>query len=296
MANNVPRIDYEHGTPTFINEVVNTNLWINNANATITVVSGSRYALSFFGTGTVEVTGGFTATLTGTSDTVKTFTIFGNVGASSTSVTLTVTGTVFWGNFVLAGAGKAVNQPTSHIPTPSTIVTRAVDNYAPLTLGTSMFDTPFMVIVDWISTQNTLIDTEGGIFEIRLDNNNRISMRGDGLALTTIAGSNSTIASAPINSEFLYGRRLRTILYVNPLDGRVIKVNSVLMNGTWQNLGMINNSTGNALPTGLDKLQISRYRFGISTMKFKTFAILKDFTGISNIQAYMQALSLRPSI
>jgi hypothetical protein len=296
MTNNVPRLDYEHGTPTFINEVVNTNLWINNSNATITVVSGSRYALSFFGTGTVEVTGGFTATVVGTSDTVKTFTIFGNVGASSTSVTLTVTGTVFWGNFVLAGASNALNQPTSHIPTPTTIVTRAVDNYAPLTLGTSMFDTPYMVVVDFISTQNTLIGTEGGVFEIQTDINNTISMLGSGLTTRRIAGAQSTIASVTINSQFLYGRRLRTILYVNPSTGQVIKVNSVQINGTWQSLGMINNGTGFTLPTGLDKVQLARWRFGQSTMKFKTFAILKDFTGISNIQAYMQALSLRPSI
>lgn len=296
MATNVPRLDYRHGTPTFINEVVTTNLWHNSSNQTITVVSGRRYNISFFGTGTVTVSGGFTATINGGGDEIETTSNFGAVGSSSTSVTLTVTGTVFWGNFVESGTTTSVNQPTTHIPTVSSNVTRVVDNFALLNLGTAMFNTPYMVVVDWISTTNTQINTTGGIFEIQTDINNRISMRGDGLALTAISGSSSTIASLTINSEFIYGRRLRTLLYINPSDGRVIKVNSVLLNGTWQNLGMINNGTGFILPSGLDKIQLARWRFGISSMKFKTFAILKDFAGINNIQAYMQELSLKPSI
>jgi hypothetical protein len=159
-----------------------------------------------------------------------------------------------------------------------------------------MFDTPYMVAVDFISTQNTLINTEGGIFEIQLDNDNGVYMRGDGFAVSRIANVNNGIGNAFGANVQIYGRRIRTFLYINPSTGQAIKVNSVLIDGTWQNTGIINNTSGNPFVTGLDKIQLARWHFGRSTMKFKTFAILKDFTGISNIQAYMQALSLRPSI
>jgi len=301
MANNIPRIDYEHGTPTFINEISTTNLWHNNQTQTITVVSGRRYALSFFGTGTVEVTGALTATVVGVGNTVKSLTVFSNALTSGTSVTLTVTGDVFWGNFNLSSVQTntgtvviSVSQPTSHIPTVSSNVTRVFDDFNHLSL--SLFSTPFMVYIDYISTENRFVTNGAGMFEIdsSLSSSRVVIFTGSTIFVNSTAvfgGLQSS--SSQINN---YGSRQRLIAYFDPSTNTIQNVFSINVDGTWLRLRS-NNLTIGSFPSDLNRIRIGNsFLLGRGTVKFKNISILKDFTGISNIQAYMQALSIRPSI
>jgi hypothetical protein len=301
MANNVPRIDYEHNTPTFLTEISTTNLWHNNQTQTITVVSGRRYALSFFGTGTVEVTGALTATVVGTSNTVKSLTVFSNALTSGTSVTLTVTGDVFWGNFNLSSVqtntGTVVNsvsQPTSHIPTVDSNVTRVFDDFNYLSLD--LFSTPFMIYIDYISTENRFAFSGAGMFDITS------SLSSSSVSFTV--GNAIFVGATPVGGGLQtdspqrnnYGSRQRLIAYFDPSTNTIQNVFSINVDGTWLRLRSFSATIG-SFPTDLNRIRIANSIFqGRGSYKFKNISILKDFTGISNIQAYMQALSLRPSI
>ena len=117
----IPRIDYTGGgCPSILLEPLRTNLLLNSA----TVVTQTRTTtavantLSFYGTGTITLSGTFAGTLVGT-------------GASN-RVSLTFTPTA--GSLVLTVSGSCTNgqleagaYPTSYIPTVASTVTRNAD-------------------------------------------------------------------------------------------------------------------------------------------------------------------------
>lgn len=121
---NEPRFNYNPDTANFegiLVETASTNLVLNSttlSTQTVTVTSGVQYTCSFYGTGTITLSGAHTAVMTGTGAfklTKLTFT------TSTTSLTLTVTGTVSHGQLELG------TKATSRIITTSTSVTRAAD-------------------------------------------------------------------------------------------------------------------------------------------------------------------------
>lgn len=101
--------------PSAINLVLNS---ATLATQSITVVNSSRYALTFYGTGTVEVTGAATATVVGTAADERTVYLF---VPSGTSVTLTPSGSVTQAQL------EKNDWATSYIETAGTEVTRAPD-------------------------------------------------------------------------------------------------------------------------------------------------------------------------
>lgn len=118
---NEPRLDYSNGScPSILVEPQRTNLVFPSAIATTQTrtVTATAHTLSFYGTGTITLSGVATGTLVGT-------------GASN-RVTLTFTPTA--GSLILTVSGSVINwqleagsNATSYIPTTTTTVTRNAD-------------------------------------------------------------------------------------------------------------------------------------------------------------------------
>lgn len=148
VAINVPRLDYTNAScPIILVEPLRTNLVFPSATLTTqtTTVTAKAYTLSFYGTGTIVLSGVHIATLTGT-------------GANN-RVTLTFTPTA--GSLILTVAGTVTNAQleagayvTSYIPTTIASVSRNAEQIA----LTNVFT-------------NNLISASGGTWFIEFRNN-----------------------------------------------------------------------------------------------------------------------------
>jgi hypothetical protein len=121
-----PRFDYSYNGSVWVpkgllDEEQRANLYLQSgspANQTITVANGTAYTVSFYGTGTLTLSGAATQTMNGTGANVRTSYTF---TASTTSLVIAVSGTVTYPNV------EAGSFPTSYIPTTSAAVTRSAD-------------------------------------------------------------------------------------------------------------------------------------------------------------------------
>jgi hypothetical protein len=121
VASNVPRIDYTGGgCPSILLEPQRTNIVLNSATVVTQTITTAAVAntLSFYGTGTITLSGTFAEALVGTGATNR--------------VSLTFTPTA--GSLVLTVSGTCTNAqleagayPTSYIPTVASTVTRNAD-------------------------------------------------------------------------------------------------------------------------------------------------------------------------
>lgn len=123
-AINTPRFNYNPANlsagPTLLIEAAATNLLLNSATVvtqSITPAAGT-YTLSFFGTGSITLSGGTTGTLVGTGASTRVTLTF---VASGASITFTITGSCTNGQVELGSVA------TSYIATVGTSVTRAAD-------------------------------------------------------------------------------------------------------------------------------------------------------------------------
>lgn len=125
-AINEPRFNYNPTNAAFeglLYEPARTNILLNSATLstqTRTVTAATVYTLSFYGTGTVVLSGAYSSTVVGAgiypaNRKVVTFT------TTSTSLVLTVTGSVQYAQLEIGGSA------TSYIPTTTVAVTRAAD-------------------------------------------------------------------------------------------------------------------------------------------------------------------------
>ena len=140
---NVARIDYSTGQPAILSEPQRTNLVYPSAIATTQVraVTAQVYTLSFYGTGSVVLSGAFVGVLNGT-------------GANN-RVSLTFTSTA--GNLTLTVSGSATNwqleagpNVTSYIPTTTSTVTRNADVISKSGIDNLIGQTEGTIFVDFI--------------------------------------------------------------------------------------------------------------------------------------------------
>ena len=162
VSANKVRIDYSNGSPAILVEPQRTNLVFPSATATTQTraVTAQSYTLSFYGTGSVTLSGAFSGTLNGT--------------GTNNRVTLTFTATA--GNLTLTVNGsvtdwqlEAGTNATSLIPTTVGAVTRNADvisksgvsDLIGQTEGSAYFEIDFNVIAN--AGFRTFFSLEGNI-------------------------------------------------------------------------------------------------------------------------------------
>ena len=137
-TSNIPRYDIDPITKEKLGlliEISSTNILLNSTTLSTQSVSvgASTYTLSFYGTGTVALSGVYTGSLVGTGifpvRSVLTFTV-----ATAGTLTLTVSGTVQYAQL------ENISFATSYIPTTGVSVTRSGES-ASLTTSDSWYNT-----------------------------------------------------------------------------------------------------------------------------------------------------------
>lgn len=144
----IVRIDYSNGKPCFLIEPQRTNLVYPSATATTQVraVTAVIHTLSFYGTGTVTLSGAFSGSLVGTGANNRVSLTF---TPTAGNLTLTVTGTVI--DWQLEAGSNA----TSYIPTVTGSVTRNNDNPYKINIPDLIGQTEGSIYVEFDRTTET---------------------------------------------------------------------------------------------------------------------------------------------
>lgn len=190
VGSNLPRFDYDATTLTLKGLLVEsgrTNLFLNslidgtNLSTQSVTLSATQYFLSFYGTGSIAISGGHTATVDGTGNypSRKTYTFTPTAG----STTFNVTGDVKYAQL------EAGTTASSFIPTAGTSVLRNADNISMTgTNFTSWYNqTEGAFAAEFIPV---VVAATSGIMSVNdSTTNNRIDMRGSGSSFVTVGGA-----------------------------------------------------------------------------------------------------------
>lgn len=183
----VPRLNYANGIANILLEPSRTNRLLNSATVATQTITTTAVAntLSFYGTGTITLSGTYTGSLVGT--------------GVSNRVSLTFTPTA--GNLVLTVSGSCTNgqleigsYSTSYIPTVSSTVTRNVDIISRNNIYT-----------------NGLITSAGGTWFIELNNN--FSLTRD-LATNFGIGDTNTLSNTNFSLRSFGTGRLTIVKFI----------------------------------------------------------------------------------
>ena len=190
---NIVRIDYSNGKPCFLIEPQRTNLVYpsNVATTQVRAVTAVVHTLSFYGTGTVTLSGAFSGSLVGTGANNRVSLTF---TPTAGDLTLTVSGTVT--DWQLEAGSNA----TSLIPTVTGSVTRNGDNSFKRNISDLIGQTEGSIYVEFDRT------TETARFK------HLLTLYGDGLTtnslwLTTSNNSNKSISCAIRINSVVYSIR-----------------------------------------------------------------------------------------
>jgi hypothetical protein len=136
------------------------------------------------------------------------------------------------------------------------------------------------------------------LFSIELDTLNYATVRIDSLVQLRNSGTLTNILGAGTSdTNRNYGVRNRVLFYHNPITGDATMVTSAFVGGAWNIIRTLSSNFAASQITTFNKLTLNNdYLYGGTSTKNKTFAILKDFTGISNIPSYMQSLATKTSV
>jgi hypothetical protein len=151
---NVPRLDYTGGgCPSILVEPQRTNLVLNSATVTTQTINVTAvpHTISFYGSGTITLSGTHTATVVGTGTTRKTYTFTPTAG----NLILTVSGTCTNGQL------EAGSYATSEIPTTSASVTRNADVISKTGISSLIGQTEGTIFVEEVYDAN--VTNAGGL-------------------------------------------------------------------------------------------------------------------------------------
>ena len=213
---NVPRLDYSNGScPSILVAPQRTNLLLNSETLSTQSVSvtAQPYTLSFYGSGTVVLSGTHTASVVGLGTTRKTYTFTPTAG----TLTLTITGTCTKGQL------EAGSYATSYIPTTSASVTRNADVISKTGISSLIGQTEGTIFLDVLPNNTASVNVP-----IRLDDttsNNIIQFEWSGSTTANLliasGGSWSVLAtglsiSQNTHSRIAIGYKANDfVLYVN---------------------------------------------------------------------------------
>lgn len=267
--NNIPNIDYSTGSNKLLVESQRTNLIYPSetpANQVIAVSANTNYVLSFYGTGTISLSGVYTGSLVGTSSTTRV----------SLSIPITTAG-----NLILTISGpvnkaqlETSNQPSSYIPTTTASVTRVKDSYT----KTQMYT-------------NGYVTSAGGALIVKLSNNiPRIRTNATGVALNTnnsvVGGNGILITKHSANNT----RRLTLRIYQgNTIKFTYTSATDVCIYGvTWN---------GSTLDAYLNGVKINSTDIVFTNLELQYFWIESpDVTHYDYIQLYPAPLTAEEMI
>ena len=163
---NIARLDYTNGScPSILVEPQRTNLVFPSATATTQTrtVTATAHTLSFYGTGTVTLSGVATSTLVGT--------------GINNKVSLTFTPTA--GSLILTVSGSVINwqlevgsNATSHIPTTTATVTRNADVISKTGISSLIGQTEGTLFIDFNYKKTT--DVYRRVFAISNNTSNNL--------------------------------------------------------------------------------------------------------------------------
>ena len=151
---NVPRLDYSNGScPSILVEPQRTNLVLNSENLATqsVVVTSQSYTLSFYGSGTITLSGTHSATVVGLGTARKTYTFTPTAG----TLILTVSG------ICTKGQLEAGSYATSYIPTTSASVTRNADVISKTGISSLIGQTEGTIFVEEVYDAN--VTNNGGL-------------------------------------------------------------------------------------------------------------------------------------
>jgi hypothetical protein len=177
VAVNVPRIDYTNGScPSILVEPQRTNLVFPSATLTTQTrtVTAAPNTLSFYGTGTIVLSGVHIATLTGTGANNRVSLTF---TPTAGSLILTVTGTVTNAQLELG------SYATSYIPTVASTVTRNADVISKTGISSLIGQTEGTIFFDGIV--NNIQNSSSNIL-----NTNKTPSTSSQIALTKLRATN----------------------------------------------------------------------------------------------------------
>lgn len=261
-AFDAPRFDYDPVTKEFKGLLIETSRRnvILNSQAPVTQnipsLSSGSYTLSFYGRGTITITGNATASLVG----------FGAFPVRSSvvlavytpgNITVTVSGDV---QFAQLESGPSYASPTSWIPTGDTAVTRLADQISSTTLGLSpsVFNENEGTLYCSYVRSNIIPNIINGMFCFRKDNNNGVGLTSNQaspryVGIVVREGGEERVRRTPATTQS-NGVIYKTAGTYKAFDN-VVCQNGVLSNRT---------TTNGILPTGLDSVILGFY-FGFGT-------------------------------
>jgi len=176
LAANALRYTWVGGVRRLLLERAVTNEVLNSgamATQTVTVTAAQR-TLSFYGTGTVTLSGVATGALVGTGTEDRVSLMFTPIAGS---LTLTVTGSVLYAQLEMSTQGTGY--ATSYIPTGASAVTRPIETLRlPTAVETLMATGPYTLLV-----QGQLLGITSG------SNHSRIVGAGSGFSVISVASS-----------------------------------------------------------------------------------------------------------
>ena len=246
VGNNVPRIDYSNGScPSILVEPQRTNSLLNSATvANQTIITGAvQYTLSFYGTGTITLSGSHSATVVGTGTTRKTYTFTPTAGI----LVLTVSGTCTRGQL------EAGSYATSEIPTTSSIVTRNADVISKTGISSLIGQTEGTLFIDYNKTHASDEALLGMVYLDANPSNNRLQLVIDSNHFYMYATNGGALGLLSGNISLSNGRNKIAVSYGS--NGY-----KIYLNGT----SVYTNAT--TLTPSTDSFRLGSYAGGIAVM------------------------------